>query len=86
MYPSEPSWQVASSTTSSPDRPDAFTKKKFYYLWDIEPFVSGVGNGLSERWEGSLRPFYLARKYGIRNTVYEERVTTWEGLKKKLLK
>lgn len=77
-YHAEPSWQLASTTITSSDHPDAFQTKNYYYLWDIEPFLSFFG-GLVERFEGSHRPFYLARKYGIRSAAYEEKVSSWNG-------
>lgn len=77
-YCTEPSWQVASSTTTTDQTPGAYTKKNFYYLYDIEPFITGYGT-YGDRHQGSMRPFYLARKNGIRNTVYEDRTTTYNG-------
>gem|GEM_PF-6954774 len=77
-YCSEPSWQVASVTTTTDQTPGAYTRKNLYYLYDIEPFISGYGT-YGDRHEGSMRPFHLCRKNGIRNTAYEELTTTYNG-------
>lgn len=77
-YHAEPSWQVASVTNSSDEVPGAYTKENYYYLWDIEPFLDKT-DVYTTRYAGSMRPFYLARKNGIRNTLYENRKTTYNG-------
>ncbi|HND00007.1 MAG TPA: hypothetical protein PKW90_28025, partial [Myxococcota bacterium] len=77
-YPAEPSWQLASSRSSSSAMPGAWTQVNHYYLWDIEPFLTGQGP-LAERHAGSMRPFWLARRHGVRNAAYEERVMTFNG-------
>lgn len=77
-YPQEPSWMVAAVRESSSGRPHASTERRFYYLWDIVPFVTGFPQDV-ERHEGSHRPYHLAKKYGIRDALYEERVTVWDG-------
>ncbi|MEL7401442.1 MAG: hypothetical protein AAFN68_12860, partial [Pseudomonadota bacterium] len=77
-YHSEPSWQLASTKTSSSDHPGAFREKRIFYLWDIAPFLY-FNIPLSQRFEGSHRPYYLARKYGIRSAAYEEQTRSYNG-------
>ncbi|MBK9453737.1 MAG: RHS repeat-associated core domain-containing protein [Bacteroidetes bacterium] len=77
-YPPEPSWQVASSYSSSSAVPGAWTLTNNYYLWDIEPFLMGQGQ-LQERFIGSMRPFWLARRHGVRDAVVEQKVTVFDG-------
>ncbi|MEM6272993.1 MAG: RHS repeat-associated core domain-containing protein, partial [Bacteroidota bacterium] len=77
-YASEPSWQLASTRSSSSDHPGAFQEKRFFYLWDIAPFLA-FNDPLTQRFAGSHRPFYLARKYGIRSVAYEQQVRRHNG-------
>lgn len=77
-YYAEPSWQRASTTITSSDHPGAFSRKNWYYLWDIGPFLSFF-DPIVQRYQGSHRPFYLAQKYGIRSVVYEEKSTSSSG-------
>lgn len=78
VYGAEPSWQLAWKRSFSDDLPGAFSEERMYYLWDIEPFLRGFGT-MAERFIGSFRPFYLTQKYGIRNTIYEQRRSLYNG-------
>lgn len=80
-YGPEPSWQIASTRMSSPDMPGAYHEKRYYYLWDIGPFLTGH-SVLADRHIGSHRPYWLAQHWGVRNTVVEEQTLTHNGEKK----
>lgn len=82
-YPFEPSWQVASETHTSPDMPCAEKRTEHFYLWDspfhIEEFLdfkSVAGSDSLRNVEHSFRPYYFARKYGMRNVPLEIRTKT----------
>lgn len=77
-YGQEPSWQVAWERTESDDLPGSYAETRFYYLYDIGPFINNTGT-LADRHEGSFRPYYLCQKYGIRNAPYEVRTESWNG-------
>lgn len=80
QYPQEPSWQLASATTSTTAMPGAYSRTENYYLWDIAPLLS-TNQVAWENWqfEYAFRPFHLARNYRIRSVPYETRTITHNG-------
>ena len=81
----EPSWQLASQTTSSPQLPGVWSKEELFYLWDIGPLLpdSGIGEGdngwLNRDYSDSYRPFHLAQQNKIRSTPVETRTSSHNG-------
>lgn len=79
-YEEEPSWQLARTKTTHRDRPGAYEQQENFYLWDIGQFVGTYPSALLiHRYYDSYRPYYLSKKYGIRNVPYEQRRTTYNG-------
>lgn len=77
----EPSWQLASATTTNSGMPGAWNKEEYFYLYDIAPFVkhSGFPIQITNRLDEAMRPFHLSQEYQIRSTPYEIKATTFDG-------
>ncbi|MCB9235031.1 MAG: hypothetical protein H6581_25480 [Bacteroidia bacterium] len=86
-YIAEPSWQKATQTQTFSEHPGAFRKTSYYYLYDIKPLLENhqsptyydTSNVAWTKWAGTIRPYYLAQKYGIRNVPVETRTSAWDG-------
>ena len=82
----EPSWQLYKTRSYSPQHPDAFNQKEYFYYYDLMnredmplDMLYGLGKHLQNLDDGNDGLFYPVQwtwKYRMRNIAFEERTTS----------